>query len=215
MLNKLCEGLLKLEPQELPTLAFQLFTLSSTPAQLMIPLISLNQYFQTYLYKKQLDQSPDSEPLNFDSIGECQMIQLLFHSNAIYTNVCILFQADRFSDNDLVSAQNTILYHLSNCSEYKISEKEMVQQFRVSECCVTASLWFWWSNLVPTVIYTTFQIDIGNKSQMYTHAIHVERIVDDLQCEPVFGIGPFGRVKCIAIHSDSYTEQWERSGAVQ
>lgn len=70
VLNKLCEGLLKLEPQELPTLSFQLFTLSTTPAQLMIPLISLNQYFQKYLYKKQLDQSPDSEPLNFDSIGE-------------------------------------------------------------------------------------------------------------------------------------------------
>ncbi|XP_031616603.1 Fanconi anemia group I protein [Contarinia nasturtii] len=105
ILNKLCENLMKLEPQELPTLAFQLFTLSTTPAQLMVPLISLNQYFQKYLYQKQLDQSTDSEPLNFDSI-------------------------DRFSDNDLLAAQNTILYHLSNCSEYKISEKEMVQQIR-------------------------------------------------------------------------------------
>lgn len=70
VLNKLCENLLKLEPQELPTLAFQLFTLSTTPAQLMIPLISLNKYFQKYFYQKQLEQSPDSEPLNFDSIGE-------------------------------------------------------------------------------------------------------------------------------------------------
>lgn len=78
VLNKLCEGLLKLEPQELPTLAFQLFTMSTTPAQLMIPLISLNQYFQKYLYKKQLDQSPDSEPLNFDSIGEWVQTVLSF-----------------------------------------------------------------------------------------------------------------------------------------
>lgn len=39
--------------------------------------------------------------------------------------------SDRFSDSDLLAAQNTILYHLSNCSEYKISEKEMVQQIRV------------------------------------------------------------------------------------
>lgn len=38
---------------------------------------------------------------------------------------------ERFSDKDLLAAQNTILYHLSNCSEYKISEKEMVQQIRV------------------------------------------------------------------------------------
>lgn len=109
VLNKLCENLLKLEPQELPTLAFQLFTLSTTPAQLMIPLISLNQYFQKFLYEKQLDQlSSDSELLNIDSI-------------------------DRFSDSDLLAAQNTILYHLSNCSEYKIGEKEMVQQMRVSD----------------------------------------------------------------------------------
>lgn len=61
---------MKLEPQELPTLAFQMFTLSTTPVQLMIPLISLNQYFQKYLYRKQLEQSSESEPLNFDSIGE-------------------------------------------------------------------------------------------------------------------------------------------------
>lgn len=40
---------------------------------------------------------------------------------------------DRFSDVDLLAAQNTILYHLNNCSEYKISEKEVVQQFKVRE----------------------------------------------------------------------------------
>lgn len=70
VLNKLCENLGKLEPQELPTLSFQMFTLSTTPAQLMIPLISLNQYFQKYLYKKQLDPFSESEPLNLDSIGK-------------------------------------------------------------------------------------------------------------------------------------------------
>lgn len=76
VLSKLSENLLKLEPEELPTLAFQLFTLSSTPAQLMIPLISLNQYFQKYLYQKQLDQISDSEPLNFDSIGKINSLSL-------------------------------------------------------------------------------------------------------------------------------------------
>lgn len=70
VLSKLSENLLILEPEELPTIAFQLFTLSSTPAQLMIPLISLNQYFQKYLYQKQFDQMSDSEPINFDSIGK-------------------------------------------------------------------------------------------------------------------------------------------------
>lgn len=78
VLNKLCENLLKLEPQELPTLAFQLFTLSTTPAKLMIPLISLNQYFQKYLYQKQLDQTSNSEQLNFDSIGELSLRQIDF-----------------------------------------------------------------------------------------------------------------------------------------
>lgn len=97
VLNKLCENLLKLEPQELPTLAFQLFTLSTTPAQLMIPLISLNQYFQKYLYQKQLDQTSNSEQLNFDSIGELSLWQIDFqfskwvsvpHSIIIYGLFC-------------------------------------------------------------------------------------------------------------------------------
>lgn len=74
VLKKLCENLSNLDPQELPTLSFQLFTLSTTPTQLMIPLISLNQYFQKYLYQKQLDHSPDSESLNFDSIGKSSII---------------------------------------------------------------------------------------------------------------------------------------------
>lgn len=79
VLKKLCENLMKLEPQELPTLAFQMFTLSTTPVQLMIPLISLNQYFQKNLYRKQLEQSSESEPLNFDSIGEnLFLINILF-----------------------------------------------------------------------------------------------------------------------------------------
>lgn len=69
ILNKLCESLMELDPQELPTLAFQLFTLSSTPAQLMIPLISLNQYFQKYYYQKLLDESK-SDRIDYDSIGK-------------------------------------------------------------------------------------------------------------------------------------------------
>lgn len=127
VLKKLCEHLMKLEPQELPTLAFQMFTLSTTPVQLMIPLISLNQYFQKYLYRKQLEQSSESEPLNFDSIGE----NLIF-SNFLFVTIIYSFLLDRFDDNDLLAAQNTILYHLSSCSEYKISEKEMILQLRVS-----------------------------------------------------------------------------------
>lgn len=67
VMRKLCENILKLEPHDLPTLAFQLFTLSTTPAQLMIPLFSLNQYFTKYLYQKQFDET-DSE-LRYDSIG--------------------------------------------------------------------------------------------------------------------------------------------------
>lgn len=69
VLNKLCGNFMKLDPQELPTLSFQLFSLCSTPAQLMIPLISLNNYFQKNLYQRLLDESQDrdSDP---DRIGE-------------------------------------------------------------------------------------------------------------------------------------------------
>lgn len=72
VLSKLCGNLLKLEPQELPTLAFQLFTLCSSPAHLMIPLIALNQYFHKFLYQKQFTQS-DSSEINYDSIGRLML----------------------------------------------------------------------------------------------------------------------------------------------
>lgn len=55
--------------------------------------------------------------------------------------------------------------------------------------------------------HLSFHSDIGNESQMCTHAVHVERIINHLQCEPIFGIGSIGSVKCIAIHSYGYTEQ--------
>lgn len=67
VLNKLCENFMKLDPQELPMLSFQLFSLCSTPTQLMIPLIGLNQYFQQHLYQKLLDESEEREDL--DRIG--------------------------------------------------------------------------------------------------------------------------------------------------
>lgn len=68
VLNKLCENFMKLDPQELPTIAFQLFSICSTPAQLMIPLISLNHYFQKYLYQKLFDESQDRDS-DLDRIG--------------------------------------------------------------------------------------------------------------------------------------------------
>lgn len=77
VLNQLCRNLMQLDPQELPTLSFQMFSLCSTPAQLMIPLISLNNYFQKNLYQRLLDESQDrdSDP---DRIGEDIYQFLLF-----------------------------------------------------------------------------------------------------------------------------------------
>lgn len=38
--------------------------------------------------------------------------------------------SDPFSDKELVEAQDTILYHLNSCTEYSITEKDIIANFR-------------------------------------------------------------------------------------
>lgn len=105
LLKKLCENMQKIDPLELPALAYQLFSLCSSAAQIFIPLFSLNHYFHNNYYRKVFSDLA-SEQTNFDSIEE-------------------------FSEKELSEAQDTILYHLSTCTEFNFSENQIVTQFRV------------------------------------------------------------------------------------
>lgn len=105
LLKKLCENIQKFEPLELPALAYQLFSLCSSAAHVFIPLFSFNHYFHNNYYKKVFSDLA-SEHTNFDSIEE-------------------------FSEKELCEAQDTILYHLSTCTEFNFSETNIVNQFRV------------------------------------------------------------------------------------
>lgn len=60
---------MEMEPENLASLAFQLFSMCSTPAQLMVPMFALNKYFQKYYYQKLFDEM-DSDQQDLNSIGK-------------------------------------------------------------------------------------------------------------------------------------------------
>lgn len=69
VLKKLCEKISNLQPNDLPTLSFQLFSLCTNAAQVIIPIFSLNNYFHRNYYKKVFGEMC-SEQSNTDIIGE-------------------------------------------------------------------------------------------------------------------------------------------------
>lgn len=69
IVKKLCDSLLTMSPQELPALAYQLFSLCSMASTIVIPLFSFNLYFHRHFYKK-LFIEMGSDPSNMDSNGK-------------------------------------------------------------------------------------------------------------------------------------------------
>lgn len=69
VLKKLCENIGNLEPSDLPTLSFQLFSMCTSASQVIIPIFSLNNYFHRNYYKKVFSEMC-SEQTNQDSIGK-------------------------------------------------------------------------------------------------------------------------------------------------
>lgn len=104
IIGKICENMQKLDPMELPALAFQLFSMCNTPTLIIIPIFGFEKYFYKHFYKK-LFSNLDSETTDFDSI-------------------------DTHSDNEYRESEETILYHLSGCTEFRVSEKEIVTIFK-------------------------------------------------------------------------------------
>ncbi|KNC26166.1 hypothetical protein FF38_06697 [Lucilia cuprina] len=99
VLNKFTGCLQSLAPDALPALSYQLFSMCSTASQIIIPILALEKYFHRYYYKK-LFSDMNSNSTDFDSI-------------------------DAFSDKELREAEETILHHLSYCTQYKINEIQM------------------------------------------------------------------------------------------
>lgn len=69
VVKKLCEPILKLPPTEIPALAYQIFSLCTTAALIVIPLYAFNQYFQRHFYKKNY-QDMESDQSACGSVGK-------------------------------------------------------------------------------------------------------------------------------------------------
>lgn len=112
--------------------------------------------------------------------------------------------AVEFSEKELCEAQDTILYHLSTCTEFKINEKEMVNQFRVS---VRFSVPIESSKCIDWLQFA-FSTGIGNDATLPSDAIFDQCIVDHVQYQSIFGFDTTGVIGSIAISAHSHTKQW-------
>lgn len=106
ILTKLCENIFDLVPNELPGLGLQLFGLCNTPSLIVIPVLFFQKYLNKYYYTKEYN-NVDSNTTHYDSIDP-----------------------QSTNPQELQQIQETILYHLSNSTEFKLSEKDVVTVFR-------------------------------------------------------------------------------------
>ncbi|XP_055593420.1 Fanconi anemia group I protein-like [Uranotaenia lowii] len=105
VVGKVCDAIRGLEPLEIPTLAFQLFHLClKYPNLLVLPIYSLQKYFHKHYYKKMLSNE-GGDSTDFDSI-------------------------EPLSDKEVREAEETVLYHLSNVSEFRLDESQVVAMFK-------------------------------------------------------------------------------------
>ncbi|XP_041787409.1 Fanconi anemia group I protein-like [Anopheles merus] len=103
--TKVSDSLKNIEPLELPPLACQLFHVClKHPSLLVVPLMALQKYFHKNYYKKVLSNE-NSDTTDFDSI-------------------------DRYSDSEIREAEETILFHLSNVTEFRVDEAQTVAMFK-------------------------------------------------------------------------------------
>lgn len=105
-MKKFCNKLQQLDPPELPSLAYQLFTLSKTANHITTVILAFQEYFHANYYKR-LFADLESNSTDVNSI-------------------------DNFSEKEIRESEETILHHLSYCTQYKISE--------IQVCCVLRNL---------------------------------------------------------------------------
>lgn len=103
-MTKLGENLFHSEPTELPGLALQMFGLCNTPLLIVSPVLYFQKYFNKNYYTKEYENL-DSNTTHHDSI-------------------------DLHPAQELQQIQETVLYHLSNSTEFRMNEKDVVAVFR-------------------------------------------------------------------------------------
>uniref|UniRef100_A0A182NAX4 Uncharacterized protein n=1 Tax=Anopheles dirus TaxID=7168 RepID=A0A182NAX4_9DIPT len=103
--TKISDSFKNIAPLELPPLACQLFHVClKFPSLLVVPLMALQKYFHKNYYKKILSNA-NSDTTDFDSI-------------------------DQYSDSEIREVEETILYHLSNVTEFRVDETQTVTMFK-------------------------------------------------------------------------------------
>lgn len=104
ILGKLCLNMQSLSSREIGPLAFQLFTLSNTAQLIIIPIIGFQKYFHRNYYRKVYSDMA-SESTDLDSIDN--------------------------SIDEYLEEEQTVLYHLSNVTIEKFTEKDVVAVFKM------------------------------------------------------------------------------------
>lgn len=69
VVKKLCEPIMHLPPTDIPAMAYQIFSLCTTAALVVIPLYTFNRYFQRHYYKKAYDDIIETDQSNNESTG--------------------------------------------------------------------------------------------------------------------------------------------------
>ncbi|XP_058450886.1 Fanconi anemia group I protein [Malaya genurostris] len=104
VIQKICDAIRGFQPLELPALSFQLFHIClNYTSLLVIPIYALQKYFHKHYYKKVLSDGGDTT--DFDSI-------------------------EPVSDKEIREAEETVLYHLSNVTEFRLDELQVVAMFK-------------------------------------------------------------------------------------
>ncbi|EAT42968.1 AAEL005539-PA [Aedes aegypti] len=103
--GKICDAIRGFEPLEIPALSFQLFHLCLKNSSLLVlPIYALQKYFHKHYYKKMLSND-GGDSTDFDSI-------------------------EPVSDKEIREAEETVLYHLSNVTEFRLDEVQVVAMFK-------------------------------------------------------------------------------------
>ncbi|KAL1398799.1 hypothetical protein pipiens_008679 [Culex pipiens pipiens] len=105
LVGKVCDAIRHLEALEIPALTFQLFHVCLKYSSLLVlPIYSLQKYFHKHYYKR-IASNDCGDSTDFDSI-------------------------EPVSDKELREAEETILYHLSNVTEFRLDEAQVVAMFK-------------------------------------------------------------------------------------
>lgn len=93
------------DPDTLASLAPELFALSDSDPWIFLSIFAFEKYFYKNVYKKLYAENA-TDSTNFDSI-------------------------EPITEGDIRHSENTILYHLGSFAQFKISEKQIVDYYKV------------------------------------------------------------------------------------